>query len=388
MQYTVWIPPGVDRLRGVVVHQHGCGPGSCRSGLTAAYDLHWQALAAAHDCALLAAVYEQPNKENCDAWCDPRNGSDAAFQTGLDRLGALAGHPELSKVPWALWGHSGGAYWSGGMTLLHPERVAAAWLRSGVPTIERDEVRNVEPFAIADAAKRVPIACNLGTREGVTDQSNKFATVWPRVQAFANAMQAEGETPVPFAVSVDPKTSHECGDQRSLAIPWLDACLKQRLSDIGSLRPVDAATWAIASAVPDSVETSIGPGRVPTAELAAAWTDYINGRPVADDTPPPPAANVQLEQRKLSFDIEADRESGLREVVVMSDGQTVATVPKKLRNPFGRPLFQGLQYSDTPANPLRRTVAELPAQLDGKPLQVRTVNTVGLMSEPVDVRGR
>ena len=52
--FTVWIPPGVERLRGVVVHQHGCGTGSCSSGLTAAHDLHWQALAAKHDCALLA----------------------------------------------------------------------------------------------------------------------------------------------------------------------------------------------------------------------------------------------------------------------------------------------------------------------------------------------
>ena len=45
VNYTIWIPPGVKQLRGVVVHQHGCGEGSCRSGLTGAYDLHWQALA-------------------------------------------------------------------------------------------------------------------------------------------------------------------------------------------------------------------------------------------------------------------------------------------------------------------------------------------------------
>ena len=32
----------------MVVHQHGCGEGSCKSGLTGAYDLHWQALAKAH----------------------------------------------------------------------------------------------------------------------------------------------------------------------------------------------------------------------------------------------------------------------------------------------------------------------------------------------------
>ena len=48
VNYTVWIPPGVKTLRGVVVHQHGCGEGSCSSGLTGAFDLHWQALAKNH----------------------------------------------------------------------------------------------------------------------------------------------------------------------------------------------------------------------------------------------------------------------------------------------------------------------------------------------------
>jgi hypothetical protein len=40
VNYTIWIPQGVKTLRGVIVHQHGCGEGSCKSGLTGAYDLH------------------------------------------------------------------------------------------------------------------------------------------------------------------------------------------------------------------------------------------------------------------------------------------------------------------------------------------------------------
>ena len=54
VNYTIWIPGDVKTLRGVIVHQHGCGEGSCKSGLTGAFDLHWQALAKKHDCALLA----------------------------------------------------------------------------------------------------------------------------------------------------------------------------------------------------------------------------------------------------------------------------------------------------------------------------------------------
>ena len=74
VNYAIWIPAGVPRLRGVIVHQHGCGEGSCKSGLTGAYDLHWQALAKKHDCALMAPAYEQPEKADYQMWCDPRNG--------------------------------------------------------------------------------------------------------------------------------------------------------------------------------------------------------------------------------------------------------------------------------------------------------------------------
>ena len=43
--YTLWIPDGVTNIRGVIVHQHGAGINAAEHGATAAYDLHWQALA-------------------------------------------------------------------------------------------------------------------------------------------------------------------------------------------------------------------------------------------------------------------------------------------------------------------------------------------------------
>src|SRR6516225_9769220 len=168
VNYTIWIPGDVKMLRGVIVHQHGCGEGSCKSGLTGAYDLHWQALARKHGCALLAPAYEQPEKADCQLWCDPRNGSDAAFRKCLVDLGAKSGHPELAQVPWALWGHSGGGHWAGGMVLLHPGRVAAAWLRSGVRLLRADPRRaGIKTHALPGAALGVPVMCNLGTKEGV-----------------------------------------------------------------------------------------------------------------------------------------------------------------------------------------------------------------------------
>ncbi|MBO0699680.1 MAG: hypothetical protein J2P46_14890 [Zavarzinella sp.] len=208
---TVWVPPGVRALRGVVVHQHGCGEGSCKSGLTGAYDLHWQALPRKHDCALLSPAYEQPEGADCQLWCDPRNGSDAAFRKGLADLGAESGHPELAKVPWALCGHSGGGHWAGGMVMLHPDRVAAAWLRSGVPLLKGDPTRKgSKAHALPDAALRVPVMCNLGTREGVTAKDRNFAGVWPATEAFFAEVRGRGGL---AGVAVDPLSSHDCGNQ-------------------------------------------------------------------------------------------------------------------------------------------------------------------------------
>ena len=77
--YTVWIPDGVTKLRGVIVHQHGCGAGACRGGATAAYDLHWQALARKWDC--LCSDLRTSRRISRTAACGAilRNGSEQAF---------------------------------------------------------------------------------------------------------------------------------------------------------------------------------------------------------------------------------------------------------------------------------------------------------------------
>ena len=100
--YTLWLPAGVKTLRGVIVHQHGCGPGDDREARTAAGDFHWQALASKHECALVVPSYEQSDKDHCRWWHDPRYGSDKRFLQALSDLAALSQHPELATVPWAL----------------------------------------------------------------------------------------------------------------------------------------------------------------------------------------------------------------------------------------------------------------------------------------------
>ncbi|VTR94488.1 Uncharacterized protein OS=Pirellula staleyi (strain ATCC 27377 / DSM 6068 / ICPB 4128) GN=Psta_3477 PE=4 SV=1: Esterase_phd: Lipase_GDSL_2 [Gemmata massiliana] len=391
VNHTVWIPPGVKVLRGVIVHQHGCGEGSCKSGLTGAYDLHWQALARRHDCALLSPSYEQPDKADCQMWCDPRNGSDAAFQKCLVDLSTKSGHPELAKVPWTLWGHSGGGHWAGGMVLLHPDRVAAAWLRSGVPLLKAAPGRaGIKAHALSDGALKVPMMCNLGTKEGVTVKDKPFAGVWPANEAFFNEVRGKGGL---IGVAVDPLSSHDCGNQRYLAVPWLDACLSARLPKaVGDpLRAVPTdKTWLAPVLGGDATPAAKYVGEplkaawLPNEVVAKAWAEYVKDTKVTDPTPPPAPTNVRVRDNKLTWDAEADLESGLASFVIERDGAFLATVPESGKNPFGRPIFQNLQYSDTPTQPLvPMQFTDTTAGVGKKhTYRVTAVNTVGLKSKP------
>ncbi len=390
VNYTVWVPPGVKSLRGVIVHQHGCGEGSCKSGLTGAFDLHWQAVAKKHDCALLAPSYEQPDKADCQMWCDPRNGSDAAFQKALADLGAKSGHPELAKVPWALWGHSGGGHWAGGMTLLHPERVAAACLRSGVPLLEANPARaTIKSYTLPEAVVTVPIMCNLGTKEGVTVKDGRFSGAWAANETFFNAVRAKGGL---IGVSVDPFTSHECGNQRYFTIRWFDACLTARLPEKsgGSLKPMPTKNaWLAPLLGSEAVPAAQFAGEkdksvwLPNESVAKAWVAYVKDTAVPDTTPPPAPTNLQVKGNEITWKAEADLESGMAHFIIVRDDKEIGTVPEQPKNPFGRPIFQGLQYSDTPSNPLveMRFTDKQPEVGKKHQYRVIAVNTAGLKSE-------
>ncbi len=391
VNYTVWIPPGVKTLRGVVVHQHGCGEGSCSSGLTGAFDLHWQALAKNHDCALLAPSYEQPQKADCQMWCDPRNGSSDAFQRCLVDLGKQSGHPELATVPWALWGHSGGGHWAGGMVMLHPERVAAAWLRSGVPLLKENPDRpTIKPHALPDAALKVPVMCNPGTKEGVTVKDGRFARVWPANEAFFYGVRGKGGL---IGVSVDPLTAHECGNQRYFAIRWLDACLTLRLPENNNepLRPMPTDhAWLTEPAGFKAVPAGkfdgdpLKAGWLPNKAVAQLWMQYVKDTAVTDTTPPPAPTSVKVDGNTLTWSAEADLESGLAHFIIERDGKFLARVPEEGKNRFGRPIFQNLLYSDTPTQPLvPMQFTDASAKTEAKhSYRVISVNTVGLKSKP------
>jgi len=377
--YRLWIPPGVKTLRGLVVHQHGCGEGAYRGGETAADDLHWQALARKWGCALLGPSYQQPDTANCALWCDPRNGSEKTFLRALEELGQQCSHPELARVPWALWGHSGGATWAGTLMMLHPERVVGVWLRSGAPGLL--PAQNAGKLEILPAVYGVPVVCNPGVKE----QEGRFARVWTNSVAFFREIRAGGGR---IGFAPDPRTSHECGDSRYLAIPFLDACLAERLpkgAGRSTLRPMPAGLTK-PSPLPDDANGTVW---LPNERVASAWTEYVKNGTTTDRTPPPAPTNVRIaETGEISWDADADFESGLAGFILERDGVELTRLPQKPAGPYGRSLFQTMSYHDTPARPLpamRFTDSEAKAGSTPE-YRVRAVNTAGLLSVWVKAR--
>ena len=110
---------------------------------------------------------------------------------------------------------------------------------------------------------------------------------------------------------------------------------------------------------------------------------YEKDTNVTDVTPPPAPTNLQVHGNKLTWEAEADLESGLASFIIERDGQFLANVPEQGKNPFGRPVFQNLQYSDTPTQPLVEMHFTDAKAAPGETHKYRviSVNTAGLKSK-------
>jgi len=387
--YTFWIPGGVTRLRGLIVHQHGCGAGACKGGATAASDLHWQALARKWDCALLGPSYQQEDKQDCSLWCDPRKGSEKTYLRAIREVAAQTQHPELETVPWCLWGHSGGGTWASILQVLHPDRILAVWLRSGTAFAQLEKSGLLKP-EVAAAVYAIPVMCNPGAKE---KGDKRFNGAWTGTFAMFQAYRSRG---APIGFAPDPRTSHECGDSRSLAIPFFDACLAMRLPEPGesALKPVDLKAAWLAEPLSDAAQPAASfAGKaeeavwLPNAKVAKAWMEYVKTGAAADDTPPPAATGVRVERQGgkavVTWEAAADLESGIRCFILRRDGKDLAQVPEKPVGRFGRPLFQTMSYHDTPEPNAPAMRCEDPAPgAEPHRYQVVVVNGAGLPSEP------
>jgi acetyl esterase/lipase len=400
--FTLWIPDGVKTLRGIIVHQHGAGTTAANEGATAAYDLHWQALAKKWDCALLGPSYHVTTEKldwtpgGSKWWFDPTKGSEKAFLKALGDLAAKSGHPEVATVPWALWGHSGGGIWADIMTAMHPDRVVAVWLRSGAGAMLYQSQPATPPHEVPAAVFGIPIMCNPGIKELGTWEWG----AWQGPLKTFKEYRARGGL---IGFAPDPRTGHECGGSRYMAIPYFDACLAARLPDKGSKsqtpKPMDTRHAWLAPLLGDTAEPAahykgnpLEAVWLPNAAVAQAWMEYVKTGATSDSTPPPAPYDVKAagkgnEGTEITWNADADFESGIGYFLILRDGTQAGKVGPIEGKYGGRPVFQGMGFHDTPPDKplpqMRYTDASAKAG-EKHAYKVIEVNSVGLKSAPSD----
>ncbi len=385
--YTLWIPEGLKKVRGIIVHQHGCGSGSCTGSVTAAHDLHWQELARKNNCALLGPSFHQAKEQHCRLWCDPRSGSADVFVDSLKKLAEKSGHPEVATAPWCLWGHSGGGFWSSLMQMLYPKRIAAIWFQSGTAYGYWNADQTPVP-EIPAAAMKIPMMANPGIKE---KEGKPPTGAWGGSLAMFKDYRSKG---APIAFAPDPASGHETRDSRYLAIPFFDACLDLRLPDQAgaALKELDLSKGWLAESLSENAPVPAKDFKgdatkavwLPNESVARVWLDFVKTGAVCDTTPPPSPTNVTVDKASgtISWKAEIDFESGLQSFIIERDGKQIGQLPEKLHKRFGRPLFQGMSYGDTPVLPLLKFqfVDENAEKGKDHKYRVTAVNTLGLKS--------
>lgn len=354
-KFSIYVPDGVQVIRAIIVHQHGCG----RNGFDVPYDLQWQALARKHDAALMGSHFVQDQK--CTDWHEPGNGSNDAFLAAIADFAKQSSHPELQQAPWALWGHSGGAHWVMAMAKRHPTRVIAIYARSGGQDWSKEMLG-------------IPVIVQFGARE----KDGRFAGMYKKAGEIFELGRKEGAL---WALAIDPKSEHDTRNSRQIAIPFFDECLQLRLP---------AEPGKPLAALDASKGTVVDGSWLATESLGRKWKEFVETGAVADTTPP--AAPRALVARpvqagiELTWQADADLEGGIKAFRIYRDGKLIATVPDGA-DPK-RKSFQWGNYGDEP-EPATIEMKFLDAKAAaGAKYQVSTVNHFDLESPKCDAVGR
>ena len=245
------------------------------------------------------------------------------------------------------------------------------------------------------AAYAIPILANAGVKEQKTDGS---VGPWEGSKTIFQEYRAKGGL---IGFAPDPRTGHECGDSRYLAIPFFDAVMAMRLPVKGSkdqaLRPVDRSKAWLAPLMGDTAQPAAAykgnPNEavwLPNEAVAKAWMEYVKTGTVSDTTPPPAPSRVRVSAKasdsaEITWEAEADFESGIGGFAILRDGQELAKLPEKPpANSYGRRLFQEMSYHDTPEPPVAemRYVDRTVQAGEKHTYAVVTINSAGLRSKP------
>jgi pimeloyl-ACP methyl ester carboxylesterase len=343
--YRLWIPEGSTPLRGLIVKQHGCSDQAATTGLDHANDLQWQALASKHRFALLGARY-LTGDQSCDEWATLSGGSEAAFLKAVQLFSQQTQHPELTQVPWALWGHSGGADWAVQMLQKYPDRtLAVVAARCGASTFPDTVPAGLGgvPLLFATAGKENMLVAECrDLPKRVFQQQRKLGALW--------ALAEEANAP------------HGAGTTRPLAISYLDALITARLPETGTkLRSLDSApawlgnpsTRTIAP-VKQYLGNPLEAAWLPNEATARKWQEYVTSGKISPTQPPKAPTAVKMvttgtSEGVLTWNYSPDLENGLPLFRIYRNNTLIKTLHGQQPN-YGdapTPLQVALEFKDT-----------------------------------------
>ena len=374
-EYAVFIPEGITTLRGVFIHQHGCTMEGV--GASTAYDIQYHAFAKKWGLAVISPDIFPKQGRSCHDWIDVETGTGDALIRLLSQMAIVSGHDELQTVPWLLWGHSGGGYWTLSMMKNYPERIIGVFAYS--PAFDPQ-------WEYPQTAYKIPLMIR---HAGVDDFNAPGAACWQTaLNTFARFRDNNGYV----SLACNAGQNHNYSYVRHMAIPFYEAVLAQRLPDspTGKLKDMNPSkTWLGDTAVYHVIPASTAKGNIrsmnwlPDSTVAMKWREYVITGAIADKTPPPAPYDLQVSLVNdtlavITWKADADIESGIRYFNIrVKDGQT-------LRFPVSGD-YQGFDTNGDNTIPV--TLPELtceitrPAHVKGsQAVFISTVNHAGLES--------
>ena len=308
-EYAVFIPGGITSLRGILIHQHGCRMEGI--GASTAYDIQYQAFAKKWGLAVISPDIFPKQGRSCRDWIDTETGTGDALITLLSQIAVVSGHKELQTIPWLLWGHSGGGYWTLSMMKNYPERIIGIFAYS--PAFDPQ-------WEYPQAAYKIPIMIR---HAGAADLNGPGVACWQTaLNTFARFRKNNGY----ISLAYNSEQNHNYSYVRYMAIPFYEAVLEQRLPDnpMGKLKDMNPTkTWLGDTTAYHVMPASSFKGniqsmnRFPDSTVAMKWREYVITGTIADKTPPPAPYDLQTRivndtLAVITWKADADIESGIK----------------------------------------------------------------------------
>ena len=371
--YGVYIPTRTESLHGVLILQHGCGME--QFGITRPYDLQYQAFARKWKLAVIeTALYG-----TCGLWRDPASGTANALFKVLNNIGDQTGHPELNTIPWLLWGHSAGGYWTLAMLKAYPERIMAAVCYSAAWDPQWD---------YPEATAKIPV---LLRHAGANDGDASSLCWATAVHSFLKLREMDA----PVSIAYNAGQNHNFSYLRYMAIPFYEAVMKQRMPEeenCSVMRDIDRSQAWLSDTLSlqickesDYFGNKSGLCLFPDETTAKNWKEFVSTGKVADKTPPPAPFNVKVKWNnnalEVTWEADADIESGIQRFNIFKNGILVGKLPET-------DVFQ--KFDRNGDNTVPVDVPEMKFRIAGAEnekttISVQTVNHFNLVSEKAEV---